>query len=122
LTAGHYIFVSINSGKPFVAEIIWNNQTHLTVCPYLPLHADETKPHIQNPMLLPLPISHQSCHDVVKLVKTACIANVSIDSVTGIAFIFLAEDVMSYLVHIQGMRDASSFILNFAQEQNVWFH
>jgi len=36
LTAGHYIFVSINSGKPFIAEIIRNNQTHLTVCPYLP--------------------------------------------------------------------------------------
>jgi len=111
LTAGHYTFVSINSGKPFVAEIIQNNQTHLTVCPYLPLYADETKPHIQNPVLLPLPISHPSCHDVVELVKAACIANVTIDSVTGIAFIFLTEDVMSFLVHIQGMRNA--FIIHF---------
>jgi hypothetical protein len=72
LTAGHYIF----------------RFNKFAVCPCLPLYVDETKPHSQNPVLLPLPISHPSCHDVVELVKTACTANVSIDSVTGIAFFF----------------------------------
>ena len=52
ITMGHYVLVSTNSGKSFVAEITQNLQTHLTVCPFLPLYAEDTKPYISSPLLL----------------------------------------------------------------------
>lgn len=113
LTAGHYILVSINSGNRFVAEILQVYQSQLSVCLYLPLYADETKPYIHNPALLPLPISHPSFQGVVELVKTAYTANVDLECVCGIAFVFLAEDIMNYLFHVEGMQDAFTIRFKF---------
>jgi hypothetical protein len=100
LTVGHYVFCSTISGKSFVAEIIRNHGTHLFVCPYLPLYSEDTKPYINNPLALPVAISHPTCHGIVELVKTGCIASISITSITGIAFIFLADDVTNYFINI----------------------
>ncbi len=85
--------------------------THLTVCPYLPLHSEATKPHINRPFWLLKLIIHSTCHSIVELVKIGSIANLSFVSITGIGFIFLADDVTNYFIHIKGIHNA--YIIHF---------
>jgi hypothetical protein len=111
LALGHFVFVLKNFGKSFVAKIIKNHQTNSTVCPYLPVCAEDKKPYINSPLLLLSRLSHPSCQDMVELVKTGCTTNKSFTSITGILFLYLADDVRNYLAHIQGMCNA--FVICF---------
>jgi hypothetical protein len=114
---GHFVMLSTSGGNSFVGQITrrYNDPNHsqhfVTVVPYLPLYSLTTQRYISNPTLLPLAVTHLSCHHVTELVTTSCTTVVSISDIIGLAFIFLADSVTIFMNHLQGMTNA--FIIRF---------
>jgi hypothetical protein len=111
ISVGHYVSVRSDSGNNFIAQIIRSNATHVTVCPFLPLYSESTQAHINNPLLLPLPVQDADCHGVVELVKSASLGSIRASQITEVVYIFLVDDITSCQFHILGMRNA--FIIRY---------
>jgi hypothetical protein len=61
---------------------------------YLPLFHDATLPHINSSVILPQPLRHMSCINVIELVNISKVAvDIPVESITGLAFVFLATNV-----------------------------
>jgi hypothetical protein len=114
VTMGHFITVShlnaVDMTERVVGQIIRRSEScpnHVTICLYLPLFHDATLSHINSPVILPQPVCHMSCINIIELVNISKLAvDIPVESITGLAFVFLATNVTEYFFHIQGMRDA----------------
>jgi len=114
LMMGH--FVKFNSTNPLgctetkVGQLL--QQCHgdggnkVTVCLYLPLNEEETLQHIGFPTVLLRAIYVMSCVNMVEVVNISGVADILVSDVVGLAFIFLASDVINNTFYIQGMVDA----------------
>jgi hypothetical protein len=132
VTMGRFITVSqlnaVDMTERVVGQIIRQSESrpnHVTICLYLPLFHDATLPHINSPVILPQPVCHISCIDVIELMNISKFAvDIPIESITGLAFVFLATNVTEYLFHIQGMRGAYliRYKFSFASNQLVELH
>ena len=113
LTVGHYVTVCSPQGRCFVGQIIGRHIGGDTVdiLPYLPLYSGEISDYFSENYLLPRSISEPSCHGVVEVFTTYSVAKLSTSHITGIAFIFLAEQLTSFLFDVQGMKNA--FVIRY---------
>jgi hypothetical protein len=78
----------------------------VAVCLYLPLYEEETLQHIGFPTVLPRAINDMSCVNTVELVNVSGVADIPVSDVVGLAFIFLASDIMNNTYYVQGMANA----------------
>jgi len=105
-----------------VGQIIRRSEScpnHVTICLYLPLFHDATLSHINSPVILPQPVCHMSCINIIELVNISKLAvDIPVESITGLAFVFLATNVTEYFFHIQGMRDAYLVCYKFSFASN----
>jgi len=110
LSMGHFITISISQTSPKIVGRIMqrsiDNPSNVLICIYLPLNHEQTCPIIDNPLIRLCRIAHMSCVNTTELVKTSQVAEVSPANISGLAFVFLGEDVTEYVYHIQGMKDA----------------
>jgi hypothetical protein len=112
LTIGHFVTVCCGE-RSFVGQIIRvdsrhhsDNPSHVNVVvnPYLPWNSQEIIDFCGS--LRPCSITSASCRGCSELVQSILTASVSVENITGIAFLFLWEDLENLLYHVQGMSTA----------------
>ncbi len=112
---GHFVYFCFpDHSNRVVGQLLqWSNRSpnNAVMNMYLPLYHPGTQQHINNPLILPRPISHGSLEGGTELVQMSLITEVSPESIDGFAFVFCYSNVKSYSIHIQGMMDA--FVVRF---------
>jgi hypothetical protein len=95
----------------------------ISVGHYVSVQSDSEKlVHINNPLLLLLPVQDADCHGVVKLVKSASLGNIQASQITDVAFIFFVEDITSCQFHILGMRNAFIICYKYCFQMKQFVH
>jgi len=111
------VVISHGSGGSYIGQLTrrHNDAAHpqhfVQVVPHLPLYSRSMLKYIGSPTLLAHAVTHFSCQNVTKVVRTNHVAVVSISDIIGLAFIFLAGNVTNSMNHLQGMQNA--FIICF---------
>jgi hypothetical protein len=85
----------------------------VVILPFLPLFSLEGNDYITNIELLPRSITGNVCHSTVELFCTSCTATVKTESIVGIAFIFLLEQLEKFYYHVQGICNAYVICFKF---------
>jgi AAA+ ATPase superfamily predicted ATPase len=112
LTIGHFVLINDHAREgTIVGQILRSSSNTAVVSLFLPLYAEGTRQYLYHPSILPRPICHISCSDAMELVRVGLLATISLEDIIGLAFVFLAADVMEYIFHMEGMSDA--FVTRF---------
>jgi len=109
VTFGHFVIVVLSDHRDvLVGQLIRRTSrgSNVVVCLYLPLYHEEMRQHMNNITILPRPICHMLCVNVTELVNVSKVAEVSMEAITGLAFVFLSSHVTEYVYHIHGMKHA----------------
>ncbi len=112
VTFGHFVLFQIDHER-VVGQLLRRDivSTNAIVSVLLPLYDQGTLQHINSVTILPPAIIHSSCENSSELVYISKVAVVPVCCIVSLAFVFLARDVMDYIFHLQGMRDA--FLIRF---------
>ncbi len=92
-----------------------------SILPYLPLISGELSYYFSENTILPRSITEAACHGVVKVFWSSSIATVRASHITGIAFIFLAEDWVFHLMY-KAWKMPLSYGTSIIYQPKHWFN
>lgn len=76
------------------------------IAAFLSLYDIGTQQHINLPAVLPQTIIHLSCIETIELISIGKVAIIPVCCIRKLAFVFLISNVVEYIFHVQGMREA----------------
>jgi hypothetical protein len=100
LTIGHFITINDPSRCDRIVGQIIGRSNNISVHIYLPLYDEGTREYINDPSILPRHICHMSCTNATEVIKTGLVAEVFPEHVSGLAFVFLEDDIKDYIFFI----------------------